>query len=260
MKKWFVFASLFVLSVTIPAAQAGLLGAMIGAAVAHHDEQQQNRDGRLAGSPAKRMVTGAVEGAVAEGAAVGAGRFVLDHKIAAVGVTAIALGVGDMSMRDDLYAGHCVKNGFEWSCPGIPGQHVIVVEWKDYIRFANTEKLRDNMKAAGETIPPPKSGCAAHHIVPAGLSFSPLFEDSRNILEECDIDIDSAENGVFLPYVRHPSSFCAGRTYHRDLHTARYADTLYFKLKSAMQKNGCDGVHKVLQEIKQELKDGVSWR
>ncbi len=175
--------------------------------------------------------------------------------------------------RDPYRAGRTAR-GFGWCCcgasrgtateagrtTGIPGQHILPVEARDLYIEARTEKLRKNMAAAGEDIPPKGSHCAAHHIVPVEHESSPLFEESRNILKECGIDINSAENGVFLPDSRKPSSFCAGRTYHRDLHTNLYARKLFLKLNDAMENDGCDGVHKALQEIKQDLKDGVSWR
>jgi len=66
--------------------------------------------------------------------------------------------------------------------------------------------LGRNLEAAGFVRP---SGAAAHHIV-AGLL--PHAEDARQMLVEFDIDINTAENGVFLP-ANLKSSNPSGRQY-----------------------------------------------
>lgn len=57
----------------------------------------------------------------------------------------------------------------------------------------DSKKLRDNMNNEGITQPNDGNRYAAHHIV---ASSSPYAQDARDIL---DININSKENGVFLP-------------------------------------------------------------
>ncbi len=250
MKKWSAFAFLFASCIMIPTAQAGLLGDLVGAAVAHHEEQQQKQDSRktfLAEHPVIGLATGTVAANAADGVVAGAAeRFVMNHKVAAIGGTAIALGVGDMSMRRDLYAGHCVKNGFEWSCPGIPGQHVIVVEWKDYLYFESAGKLKRNMEKDGD--PSPGKDCVPHHIVPRNAK---RMVESRDILQKCGIGLNDAINGVWLP--QSMDSACGKSTYHPTLHTNKYYDKITTILKLSFFSDRCDGVRNALKKIKSSL-------
>lgn len=62
------------------------------------------------------------------------------------------------------------------------------------------------MKDAGVTTSPYQH--QAHHIVPEGETRYPSAVEAKDILEKYDIDLNSACNGIFLPYV--PGSQHAG--------------------------------------------------
>lgn len=84
---------------------------------------------------------------------------------------------------------------------------------------------------------------AAHHIV-AGSA--PEAQEAREILEKYGIDINSAENGVFLPTVKGVSS----AAYHPSLHT-----TLYYRIVNRLLRNASsrEDVIDILDSIREEL-------
>ncbi|AVS67175.1 hypothetical protein C8245_17080 [Paracidovorax avenae] len=73
--------------------------------------------------------------------------------------------------------------------------------------------LGDNLEAAGYARP---EGSAAHHIVPYG---DRRAQDVRDRLRDLEIDLNSADNGVFLPQV--PGSAAPG-AYHPSLNSDDY--------------------------------------
>lgn len=111
--------------------------------------------------------------------------------------------------------------------------------------------------AAGGSGEPPK-GCDAHHIVPEkeGRVWAKEFaEGSRRILSECNIDINSEENGVFLPNGKNDSAGCEG-SHHPSVHTkANYAD-VYNRLLDAKANGGCTEVRNALNYLKENLIKG----
>lgn len=70
----------------------------------------------------------------------------------------------------------------------------------------SSSRLARNMEAAGHGPRPP--GHASHHIVAGGAYANiPEVSESRMILQKFDIDdLDTAENGVYLPYAQHRST------------------------------------------------------
>ena len=106
-------------------------------------------------------------------------------------------------------------------------------------------KHPDQCQAAGE----------AHHIVPRGenrMWAREFAESARESLAGC-VDLDSAENGVYLPANENGS--CRGR-YHRGLHTKKYYSEIAERLELARTTGGCRGVSDELSNIKTELSVG----
>lgn len=117
--------------------------------------------------------------------------------------------------------------------------------------------IAESVAAGGSGEPP--EGCDAHHIVPQQdkRKFAqPYAENARAILKECHIDIDSADNGIFLPSRKDGTSQCEG-TYHRDLHTEPYYKFIFESLNNAKLDQGCDGVTDALRTIKHNLLNGM---
>ena len=75
-------------------------------------------------------------------------------------------------------------------------------------------------------------------------------EDARKILQKYGIDINDAENGVFLPIVID----VADGVYHPSLHTSAYYDEVNNLLKDATSKRE---VLDVLSYISELLQDGT---
>jgi hypothetical protein len=129
----------------------------------------------------------------------------------------------------------------------------------DLALFKSTDKLRANMKAKGKGANP--SGCAAHHIVPEdddkGSDSKPTASDAaRGLLRRCDISINDADNGVFLPNKKDEGeSQCKG-AYHRKLHTKMYYLMVKTTLTTAFAQEGCKGVREALQELGDDLASG----
>ena len=103
-------------------------------------------------------------------------------------------------------------------------------------------QLEMALEAAGEPRPP---GHAVHHIVALNDRRAAL---ARHILQEFDIPINSADNGVWLPGTRDVGS----GVYHRELNTREYHAEVYCRLKNAIDKEEILGV---LRDIKIELSE-----
>lgn len=103
--------------------------------------------------------------------------------------------------------------------------------------------LGANIEAAGNARP---ADSAAHHIVPSGSNNADAIE-ARRRLGRFGIDINSADNGVFLP--NSPASSATG-AYHPSLHTDRYYGAVNDALGRARTKDQAIGV---LNDIKLDL-------
>ena len=100
------------------------------------------------------------------------------------------------------------------------------------------------MISAGQTEPTYKN--AAHHIV-AGTS--PQAEEARAVLEKYGVDINSAENGVFLPTEKGVSN----AEYHPSLHTNEY----YLKVNVLLSEaDSREDILEILETIKELLLEG----
>ncbi|RYF74601.1 MAG: hypothetical protein EOO39_08330, partial [Cytophagaceae bacterium] len=103
------------------------------------------------------------------------------------------------------------------------------------------------------------AGHAAHHMVMkspratwASKKAKDALKESQNILKKHRIDIDDANNGVYLPHnTRNPPA-----SYHNELHTQKYAVNMRDRLKAADRANGKDGVLKELERIRSEMEKG----
>ena len=110
----------------------------------------------------------------------------------------------------------------------------------------SSKKLRSNMIAAGIKVP--NFANDAHHIV---ASNHPKAKASKAILEHYEIDINSAENGVFLPRQRGTST----ATFHPGLsNSTAYYTKVQGLLESASNRE--DAI-KVLNYIANELQKGT---
>lgn len=118
-----------------------------------------------------------------------------------------------------------------------------------------SEILGDNLRRNGEYPTAHSNGGlnAAHHIV---ANKDLRSADSRRLLKEFDIDINSAENGVWLPHNdRQPES---GLTYHGDTFGKEYFYYVNEKLKNV---NSRQEALDALADIKQVLKTGgAPWK
>ena len=108
----------------------------------------------------------------------------------------------------------------------------------------SSKALRDNLISSGQAVPPYDN--AAHHVV-AGSSKK--ASEARSILEKFGIDINAADNGVFLPTEKGVSS----AAYHPSLHTNEYYRKVNGLLEGATSK---EDVLDILDMIKEELLDG----
>lgn len=220
--KWVAASFLVGLMAAAPIAQAGLLGALVGDAIVHHEEEKAQQNGQsnmLTQHPVMGAVAGSVAGSVVEGGIV---HEASDHPVLAA--------VGGVVL-------------------GAAAEPELAQNARDLYIEARTEKLRKNMTAAGE--PRPGDGCAAHHIVMKDDGRFPASQQARAILEECGIDLDSAENGVWLPDTNEGSA-CHG-VYHRTLHTEEYAKQILGRLSDGYEERGCEGVIDALRAIKEDL-------
>jgi A nuclease family of the HNH/ENDO VII superfamily with conserved AHH len=105
--------------------------------------------------------------------------------------------------------------------------------------------LGENLEAAGYTRP---DDSAAHHMVPEG---DKRANNLKIKLGNLGIDINSADNGVFLPQV--PGSTAPG-AYHPKLNNTKYHDQLQLDFEGVNSKN--DALD-VLGRIRGQLLNGT---
>ena len=112
---------------------------------------------------------------------------------------------------------------------------------------ASSRVLRNNLEKKGITAPDYPN--AAHHIV-AGSSSNKYAKEARKILDDFGININSADNGVFLPTQKGVSE----AAYHRSLHTNTYYKSVNDRLSEATTR---DEAIKILHNIRDELSVGA---
>lgn len=124
------------------------------------------------------------------------------------------------------------------------------------LKSSHTVELRRNLNrdqiSAG--MPPDPDDCDAHHIVPKkeGRKWARgAADDARAILEMCNIDIDSEQNGIYLPNKNNGSSDCRG-SYHKTLHKKKYYEEIRGRLTKASGVD-CNTVADELAAIKNDL-------
>ena len=127
---------------------------------------------------------------------------------------------------------------------------------------ASSTNLGKNLDEAGCGCGSDYSNAAAHHIVPlndADTTKGGWGKLMREILADCDIDLDDARNGVCLPTKKNDGASAA--TIHNEagtgLHTTSHYEALYNRLQNALDADGCTGVEDALEETRLELMDGI---
>ncbi|WP_445477719.1 RHS repeat-associated core domain-containing protein [Lysinibacillus irui] len=126
----------------------------------------------------------------------------------------------------------------------------------DIFGLSCTKELRKNMNKANRELRKNEGymkrawhkykGSAAHHIV-AGDHSNPNAQRARDILERLKIDVNSADNGIYLKHV-DPNSIQPG-AYHRIIHTNDYFRNVADRLEAAERFGGVKAREAVLAEL-----------
>jgi hypothetical protein len=117
----------------------------------------------------------------------------------------------------------------------------------NFVQSAPSSRLLgESLEAAGTVRP---GGSAAHHIVAGGAGRA---ADARAALTRFGIDINAADNGVFLP-ANLSSANAGGAAVHSTIHTAAYYDEVNLLLGQATTRGEA---LEALAFIRQQLKSG----
>lgn len=117
----------------------------------------------------------------------------------------------------------------------------------NFVQSAPSSRLLgESLEAAGTVRP---GGSAAHHIVAGG---SGRAADARAVLTRFGIDINAADNGVFLP-ANLSSANPGGAAVHSTIHTAAYYDEVNLLLGQATTRGEAI---EALDFIRQQLQSG----
>jgi hypothetical protein len=123
----------------------------------------------------------------------------------------------------------------------------------------HSDILRAELYAGGVTAPP--YGTAAHHIVAWDAD---IASTARNILSKYDINVDSAANGVLLPFERN--SYVTTEAMHNGGHLNSYFEAVNTRLKDVeylINRRGLDSttarmlICEELQNIRSDLLNGL---
>jgi len=101
----------------------------------------------------------------------------------------------------------------------------------------NAKALRDNMEEAGIEAPP---DTAAHHIVPSTHPNEYAKAARTRLWNKFGIDINSAENGVFVP-----------KSVNSHLNNREYMKAVYNALNEVQTR---EGAIEVLQDIAEQIR------
>lgn len=126
------------------------------------------------------------------------------------------------------------------------------------LRSSHTYELRKalNEEQVATGMPPDPDDCDAHHIVPKREGRAWAVDSANNaryVLDSCNIDLNSVENGVYLPGKRSGAQ-CSG-SYHKNLHSKKYYESIEKRLSKAQRKS-CSDVMDELRAIKNDLATG----
>ena len=110
---------------------------------------------------------------------------------------------------------------------------------------SDAKKLRENLIDKGVPVPDYKN--AAHHIVPSN-SNNTYAVRARELLKKLGIDINDADNGVFLA----TEANIPGTTYHRTLHTDAYFKKVWDILGNSKSKSDAIEALKFIGEALQK--------
>lgn len=132
--------------------------------------------------------------------------------------------------------------------PFIEGYGILVEDVRNFIlERRNSTILGDNLEASGRTRPD-YDGAEPHHVIPSG---DRRVEDLRQSLKGWGIDINDADNGVWLPGSRSPDS--APGAYHPRLNNDQYRDAIREALRGVRSP---DEARETLRSIGERLKQG----
>ena len=110
--------------------------------------------------------------------------------------------------------------------------------------------LKNELHEAG--VPYPPYGFASHHIVPVQ---HPRAKEARDILKSYGIELNSAANGVYLPY--ETNEFVGDTVLHIGNHYNKYIDVVTEKLNEVVEFGGTkEDIVNSLNEIRAGLLDG----
>uniref|UniRef100_UPI0023BA1F01 RHS repeat-associated core domain-containing protein n=1 Tax=Aeromonas salmonicida TaxID=645 RepID=UPI0023BA1F01 len=127
------------------------------------------------------------------------------------------------------------------------------VNWVDPLGLSSCE-LAKKMEKAGTPRP---NNSAAHHIVG---ETSKRAQPARNILKKHKIDLNGADNGVFLPNSKNTDAMSG--ILHNGKHPDKYIDAVNRRIRDADKLNGKQGVLDELGKIKDILSSAnrdASW-
>ena len=117
---------------------------------------------------------------------------------------------------------------------------------------SDAAKLRKNMKSLGKIEPQYKN--SAHHIVMSN-SKNDKMQKLRQKMKSLGIEINSAENGVYLPTsTKVKANAKTDAVAHSKVHTKKYTENVYNRLKDI--DNAAD-FKKELNKIANELSNGT---
>lgn len=127
-----------------------------------------------------------------------------------------------------------------------------IQNWKDYmIVIKDSTILGKNLEKAGQIRP---KNAQAHHIIPVNAEGA---DDARDIWKtKCGQDINSAENGVFLPNGKNIDPSLANAIIHWGQHGDIHTTKVNNEIVSAYQRGGCKGVSDKINAIKNKLLNG----
>jgi len=117
---------------------------------------------------------------------------------------------------------------------------------------SDAKLLRENMVAAGKVEPGFKN--SAHHIVMSNSTDSRMVA-LQNKMKDLDIDINTAENGIFLPSsskVKLPPGSTLPN--HASIHTTAYKQKVFDRLSSI---NNSSDFLRELNKISTEIAGGI---
>ena len=151
-----------------------------------------------------------------------------------------------------LWESYPVEGNVQGACLYLTVQSNVTLDLWDPFQPDSAASTTLGNALTGNGMPKPTAGpTAAHHIIPSNIKHPDAANARALAMSLCPPGfLDTADNGVWLPYYPRYGSNPVPGAIHSVIHTPTYMETLWDRIKGATT---CDELKDILHQIRAEL-------